>query len=283
MGKDNLEVVEALKKNNFLSEEIKNLHSESIDRSRKIRSCIKDIIELSNIVLKNLSTDKKEVCTINCVWDDTSYYSSDNEYFQKLFLNRDGFSLSTEFNKKWLNQPTEDSRSSYIQNVSITRYLKIIKKILEHKQEALDKASKNKKEVLEKYFKAIEDSGFNNVFSYEDFCFISYYFKEDRELLKFVGNNSGIANKISKDKISGLVYREDNSVYYLKDRKKIIHSSYYETIQFTEIERISQIYDELVEMFGKYKEKQDTQFECLSKLKSELKDNFERELVANSL
>jgi hypothetical protein len=170
------EIVNGYKKYLYMRKNIKNEHNIIRLIYEKINGeDIPKIINIYSLVFKNIHPDKKAV--VNIPDFESSDYTDECEQsklFRKLFLNRDGFSLSNAFQLPKEKEEMDTTRTSYINTFNYKGFMKVLRRLFEHKDEIINAIDKDyKKSVAIRFFKAFEESGCNENFDYtQDFDFL---------------------------------------------------------------------------------------------------------------
>ena len=243
---------------------------------KMLGTSIKNIQQIYGFVFKNIHTDRKFVCDVdNYQIDDNNYYKDRN--FRKLFLNRDGFSLSESFAK---GKEPEITRTDYVHNLSPSDFMIMLKRLSKYKNEILSAIDKDsKKNVVIRFLNAFEQSECDKIFDAKnEFHSYKQMFGEHAKKIWFYDENENM---------------EQLTIYYLKCQEaqqslQISQASGWgtwrkNTIALNDLEKCSQIYDEIVEFLNGYYNHLDVQDKSLTKFYTMLKDSFAKELILESL
>jgi uncharacterized protein YfbU (UPF0304 family) len=266
-------IVNAFKESLPMQKAIDELHTKISDLHRKMLSVdIQEIKRIYKLVFRNIHPDKKPVCDID--WKDKHYPASEYNK-RRIFLNRDGFSLSDIFISN-SNFNLNDKRSNYIEVFAETDFLKVLKLLYEKKAEIISACSKEQKKLIAtRFFDAFEKSGCKDIFdkllnfnelteSFKNELTIEYY---DRK-------------EITQLKIPIFVYSDAAQNVYINPKKVWGEQN---QIEFNDLEKCSQIFDELMSFLNRYFEMLKAKDVCLLSFIQELKDAFAKELILNSL
>lgn len=279
--KNTTEIIDAYRNN---IEKIRNVQ----ELQNKIRQLfdkmqgedIPNIIKIYELVFKNIYPDKKYVCDLDSCNSDSyndeeSASSSASSYKRKLFLNRDGFSFSNAFN------PTEErevdiSRTVYLTSFNQKGFMKMLKRLFKDKQKVIDAIAKDyKKTIGIRFFEAFDKSECDKVFHYDvDYDYLKITLP-DNIPVRFYNNHEldlvdvdflsykGAGDLVSVSKGSGWNSRNQ--------------------IRLDDLEKISQMYVELVAFLNKYYAHLEIQDESLLKFYNILRDSFAKEMILDSL
>lgn len=270
------DIPNAYKKHLHKKNDIVNLHNKIRVLYDKMASeDFPAILHLYNLVFKNIHPDKKPVCNIkNFQADDYSdYYDEKEASFRKLFLNRDGFSISDSFTTDKEDR-LDTSRTSYIHTFNNKGLMKFFRRLLENKQTIIDAIEKDyKKSIAIRFFEAFEKSGCNEIFDYtQDFD----YLRQDNELEVEYYNDE----EMKTIKIKFFMYKNAGSSVMVKKNENYGGR---ESINLNDLEKTSQIYDELIAFLNKYNEHLEAQDKRLVNFYNMLRDAFAKELILDSL
>jgi len=267
--KNNLDKRKAIKEKQGI---IQKLYSEMVNNN------IPEISKTYSLVFNNINPDKKLICDIDDFHGEDDYYN-ENDKKRKLFLNRDGFSLSDGFANEVDGKEVDVSRTNYTNKYSPKQFIKILKRLFKNKTEILNAIQREyKKSVATRFFEAFDKSDCDVVFDYEEDFDV---FKQDlSKKLSYYDGDVGI----DFTKVDYIKYRNASGYIEVnKDKTTTYGYGSRTNIDLTDIEKLSQIYDELMVFLDDYYKHLDVQNKSLQKFDSILKDLFAKELVLNSL
>jgi len=266
--KKHIGMVETIQKK---QEEIRLLHDNMFNH-------IKDINELYTLVFKNIYPDKKGIKDVPALTHRYYNYDDKDKILMRIFLNRDGFSFSNNF-KEGEPGPAADDRSNYLQSLDPKEFLKSLIILSSIKDEICNSLVRDyKKSIAVRFFDAMDKSGFINIINQkDDFDYLKVllptklkvYYYEDVEM-----------KKLDVD----MFENNDASEYVCVNKEKGNYFNVISTqIKLDDLEKLSQIFDEIMEFLQQYYSYLDKQDKVLVSFHSLLKDAFARELIINSL
>ena len=275
------EIIDSYKRHLGMMDQVTSKHSLIKELYDKM---YKDIAELNKIYIlafKNIHTDKKQVYEIvysnAYVSEHYSYRYKDGDILKKIvFLNRDGFSFSNPF----VNNEKPEDRSNYLQSLEPKDWVKNLVLLSQNKSKIIDALVKeNKKQVAVRFFEALENSGFNTLSTTTNFDYLKEKLSE-RMVYYYRDYNM---DKIKVNMIEMTDASHHISVEEEQDKENRRSWGNNSTIRLDDLEKISQIFDELMEFLEKYYQHLYTQDMILVKFYNLLRDAFAKELIINSL
>lgn len=247
-----------------------------------ITALIGDIRNIYLVVFKNLSSKKEFVCKIEEIYNPrTRYYYNDAERGKKkevlLFLNNEGFSIG--------NLSHNDKGEDVIDNSSATRHIhqygddkdfvRALLRLVKYKNEIWDKIKMPiKKERFGKFIKAFEDNELNKLFDFdEDY----HYFTQDFDkAISYYRNDKIIEEFIRKLYIET---HNPSSIHQIRKKNNGWGNSSEENIQLDDMEKVEQIYDEVVAFLQRVADTQEKLQKNLQNFKDRLINDFAKELI----
>jgi hypothetical protein len=285
------DIIDAFKKHLDKRLNIKQICKEIGDLNSNFFMDIKNVRNVYSLVFKNINPDKKYVCDIDdfCghTYDDYYEFNEDNENShndknvkRKLFLNKDGFSVSDTFNVDDKKQ-VDISRTNYITSYESKQFIKILKRLFKYKNEIINSIVKPyKKSIAIRFFDAFEKSDCYKILRYNNDFNV---YKEDFSPIKTIFSYDN--DEIKEIKVKYLKFKNGN-VLYIKSNNSDDTDNYVDSvtsIELNDIEKLSQIYDEVMTFLNNYFKYIKTQDKCLIEFYELLKNGFAKELILHAL
>lgn len=246
-----------------------------------ITALIGDIKSMYLIVFKNLSSKKEFVCKIDDIYNPrTRYYYNDADRSKPkevlLFLNNEGFSIGQiNHNDKGEEVIDDKSATRHIHQYGDDKdFIRALLRLVKYKNEIWAKIKMPiKKERFSKFTKAFEDNQLDKTFDYnEDY----HYFTEDfNKAISYYRQD-----KICEEFIKKLYIETHNpsSIHQIRKRNGG-YSSSEENIQLDDMEKVEQIYDEVVAFLQRVADTQEILKNNLQNFKDRLINDFAKELI----
>jgi len=255
----------------------------------EITQLIDDVRKIYLVAFKNIGTDKEVVCKVEDIFNKRKqYYYRDieDEKIKEvwLFLNKEGFSITRGIPKD--QEKVEDLLTRHIHREGDEKdFIRALLRLSEHKDEIWAKIKMPiKKERFRKFVSLFESNRLNLILDkYEDYNYFEQLLNKE---ISFYDND-----KISTLKIDEM-FIETNNPHNINTKTKKIKqeeddydSSRYMkgNLYLNEMEKIEQIYDEIVIWFDGVIKRQEELLLCMRKFKDDLVDGFAKELIISQM
>lgn len=245
----------------------------------------KVLVDLYLTIFKNIGSEKKFACDIDTFNSKYTYsYDQDKTQKRRLFINKDGFSMSFNFEPIGLSPQKEKdintSRSDYIHtNRNFSDFILTLKRLYKQKDEIINAIEKDqKKEIAIKFFQAFELSGCDKAFDYyNEFDTLKVDIIPNKMIEFFDGNN------IKSYKMEYIQCKDASSSVTVGKNTEATWRNNDLSVSFNDLEKVSQIYEELIQFLDTYYQQFVIQDISLNNLISSLKEAFAKELILKSL
>jgi len=281
------DIVEAFRNNMDRRKQIDELHDKI--RELYIKMMNEDIPALMNLykfLFKNISPTKVYACDIEDFNpSDYSYRDEDEDNDiknrRKLFVNNEGFSMSSPF---LLGEKREIdiTRTEYIQQFNVKSFMRILRRIYKHRGEILNaiepsRSKEYKKSIFIRFMDAYEKSGCEIFDFSKSFDFLKEIV-EKKEIEYYDEDSDGTIKKMN---INFFRYKEASHSIAVDYNDETYRSGI--SIDLKDLEKMSQIFDEVMAFLNKYHEHLQVRDKSLLDFKSLLEEKFARELILDSL